>query len=212
METSAITSQFETFMATFLAKTLRSTLTEGPLAKGPCAMFADVLDQQIGAQIAAGGSLRGLAENFARGLPGAEATPPPAPAAHHLAGRVTSGFGSRIDPIDGTRKEHDGVDLGAPEGTSVQASAAGRVVFAGPRGGYGNLVIVDHGDGTRTRYAHCRSVGVAVGDAVTAGQPIAEVGNTGRSTGPHLHFEVRRDDVPVDPGTWLETHEFPLRR
>jgi murein DD-endopeptidase MepM/ murein hydrolase activator NlpD len=215
MDATALGDKFESFMATFLARTLRSTLTEGPLAEGPVAMFADVLDEQIGAQIAKGGALRGLAENFSRGLPGADlASLTHATHASHASMshgvRVTSGFGDRLDPIDGTRRSHHGLDLGSPSGSRIKAAAAGRVVFAGERGGYGNLVVVDHGDGTKTRYAHCRAIGVEVGQAVEAGEPIAEVGNTGRSTGPHLHFELRRDDEAVDPTEWLREHVFPL--
>lgn len=206
METGSVGAKFEAFMASFLAKTLRSTLTEGPLAEGPVAMFADVLDQQIGAQIAAGGGLRALSENFTHGLPTAER----AAAGSFTGARVTSGFGERTDPLDGTRRAHHGIDLASPLGSPIRASAAGRVVFAGERGGYGNLVVVDHGDGTKTRYAHCQRIDVEVGEAVEAGQAIAAVGSTGRSTGPHLHFEVRREDQPVDPSDWLARHRFPL--
>ncbi len=215
--TGTVADRFETFMASFLAKTLRSTLTEGPLSDGPVAMFADFLDEQIGQEIARSGSLDGLSRN----LPGG--TEPAGPTASHVhpagAGRgeetiarLTSGFGVRKDPIDGTQRTHHGIDLGAPTGTPIHASGEGRVVYAGPRGGYGNLVVIDHGNGFKTRYAHCDTVQVEVGQAVKSGDEIAAVGNTGRSTGPHLHFEVRHDDTPVDPADWLRGNRAPLGR
>lgn len=118
--------------------------------------------------------------------------------------RVTSGFGTRRDPIHGGTRHHRGIDIGAAEGTTIRAAAPGTVVFSGTRGGYGNLVVVDHGDGTTTRYAHCRDLSVQVGATVSAGTPIATVGSTGRSTGAHLHFEVRKAGVAVDPAGWID--------
>lgn len=91
------------------------------------------------------------------------------------------------------------MDLAAPAGTPIVAAGGGTVTFAGPRGGYGNVVILDHGDGTETRYAHQQRLDVTVGQQVTGGQQIGTVGSTGNSTGPHLHFEVRRNGQPVDP-------------
>jgi murein DD-endopeptidase MepM/ murein hydrolase activator NlpD len=128
---------------------------------------------------------------------------PPAGAAAtlstHLPGQITSGFGQRNDPIDGTSKYHTGVDLRAAEGSPILAAGAGTVRNAGPRGGYGNAVEVDHGGGLTTLYGHASELLVKPGDKVAAGQTIARVGQTGRATGPHLHFEVRVNDRPVDP-------------
>lgn len=107
-----------------------------------------------------------------------------------IRGVLTSKFGRRIDPINGHRKFHAGVDIAAPRGTPIGAAADGEVVFAGRKKGYGNTVVVEHADGRRTRYAHAERLFVKVGDRVDAGQPIAAVGSTGHSTGPHLHFEV----------------------
>ncbi|NLI11582.1 MAG: M23 family metallopeptidase, partial [Peptococcaceae bacterium] len=114
-----------------------------------------------------------------------------------LAGVITSPFG----PRDG--KQHEGIDIAAEEGTPVRATAAGRVVFAGPRGTYGLAVIIDHGDGTRTLYAHCSKLLVAEGSSVDTSTVIALSGNTGRSTGPHLHLEVLKNGVPLNPLNYL---------
>ena len=112
---------------------------------------------------------------------------------------LTSRFGPRVHPIFGTARDHDGVDLGAPSGAPIRAAAAGTVVAAGPRGGYGIATVIDHGGGLATLYAHQSELFVALGSVVTAGQAIGAVGSTGFSTGPHLHFEVRVGGVPVDP-------------
>ncbi|MGH8880412.1 MAG: M23 family metallopeptidase [Stackebrandtia sp.] len=114
---------------------------------------------------------------------------------------LTSLFGARW----GTR--HEGLDFGAPHGTVVHAAYPGRVVSAGWNdGGYGNLVIVEHSHGLRTYYAHNSSVSVSPGDAVSTGDQIANVGDTGDSFGPHCHFEVRRNDTPIDPLPFLADH------
>lgn len=115
----------------------------------------------------------------------------PVPLRLPVSGRVSSNFGTRRDPLQGGQRQHGGVDIAAPRGTPIAAAATGKVVFAGRRGGYGNLVEVEHADGRRTRYAHAEHLLVKPGDEVQRGQTIATVGSTGRSTGPHLHFEVR---------------------
>ncbi|HEY4024943.1 MAG TPA: M23 family metallopeptidase [Candidatus Dormibacteraeota bacterium] len=98
---------------------------------------------------------------------------------------------------------HSGVDMAAPAGTAVHAAAAGRARVAWSPGGYGRFVILDHGAGISTLYAHLESTGLLSGDDVQAGAEIGRVGSTGLSTGPHLHFEVRRDGRPADPTPWL---------
>ncbi len=119
------------------------------------------------------------------------------------AGRITSRFGSRVHPVLGYRRFHAGVDFGSPYGTRISAADSGKVIFAGWYGGYGNSVIVDHGGGLTTLYAHASRLSVREGQAVVKGQAIASVGSTGLSTGPHLHFEVRRNGSPVDPMGFL---------
>lgn len=116
---------------------------------------------------------------------------------------ATSGFGWRDDPYRHYRKFHSGADIRATPGTPVMAAGDGRVTFAGRQGGYGNVIYVDHGGGVITRYGHLRRIETTKDAIVTAGARIGQVGSTGRATGPHLHFEVRIDGHPVDPGTAL---------
>lgn len=113
--------------------------------------------------------------------------------------RLSSGFGMRFHPILGYSRMHQGVDFAAPTGTPVLASASGRVTQAGWGGGYGNLIVIDHGRGLKTRYAHLHRMNVRPGQQVGQGQVIGQVGSTGLSTGPHLHYEVWQDGRPVDP-------------
>jgi murein DD-endopeptidase MepM/ murein hydrolase activator NlpD len=116
---------------------------------------------------------------------------------------VTSPFGPRIDPFLGRPALHTGVDLRGAYGDAVRATAPGRVSFAGTMGGYGNLVEIDNGNGLSTRYAHLSSIDVSVGETVTTGTVVGHIGDTGRATGPHLHYEVRIDGQPVDPERFL---------
>lgn len=118
-------------------------------------------------------------------------------------GQVMSGFGERLDPLDGEGAFHAGMDIAAPTGTDVVASADGIVLSAGPDAGYGNSVLIDHGYGIQTRYGHLSRVDVVVGEGVKRGQVIGEVGMTGRATGPHLHYEVHVQDTPVNPAKYL---------
>ena len=119
-------------------------------------------------------------------------------------GYISSGFGIRADPFTGARSHHLGVDFDANFGDPVKAAGHGIVSFAGWKKGYGNTVIVDHGDGYQTLYGHNQRNLVRVGDLVRAGQELAKVGSTGRSTGAHLHFEVRVNGRPVNPMAYLE--------
>ena len=114
-------------------------------------------------------------------------------------GGITSGFGSRIHPILGVRKMHTGVDISAATGVPIRAADGGTVIWAARRGGYGNCVVLDHGGGMSTVYGHCSQLRVSAGQEVRKGEVIGLVGSTGLSTGPHLHFEVRRNGSPVNP-------------
>jgi murein DD-endopeptidase MepM/ murein hydrolase activator NlpD len=114
-------------------------------------------------------------------------------------GLLSSSFGWRKDPFSGEDRFHQGIDLAAPEGTLVRAPMQGKVLMSGFRQGYGNVVMLDHGNGITTLYAHNQENKVSEGDWVKAGAPLASVGSTGRSTGPHLHFEVRRHGTSLDP-------------
>ena len=117
---------------------------------------------------------------------------------------ISSGFGYRSDPITGGAAFHSGMDFKGPIGAPIYAAAKGTVAFAGRKQGYGNCVEIDHGNGLMTRYAHMSRFNVAPGQPVDAGATIGAIGNTGRSTGPHLHFEVRVGDRAVNPRPFLE--------
>jgi murein DD-endopeptidase MepM/ murein hydrolase activator NlpD len=164
--------------------------------------FQDMFQEALADAMASGGGL-GLADQLRDNL-GALAPPPlPPPTGSGVLttlpvdGGMSWGFGDRV--INGHPGHHYGVDLGAPEGTPIRAAGDGRVVRTGVARGYGNLVVIDHGDGVETRYAHLSKIGVEVGDPIAAGQVVGESGETGNAIGPHLHFEVRRDGEAVDP-------------
>ena len=120
-----------------------------------------------------------------------------------VAGRLSSDFGTRFHPIDRRMKMHTGIDIAAPRGTPIKVAGDGVVTFAGRKNGYGNVVIVEHADGRETFYAHADKIFVEEGQTVSVGTTIASVGSTGKSTGPHLHFEVRENNRPVDPSKYL---------
>lgn len=117
---------------------------------------------------------------------------------------ITSGFGFRHDPFHGRGAMHAGIDFRGPVGSPIFAAADGRVTFAGVKSGYGNAIEITHGNGMLTRYAHLSRIDVKVGQGVGAGSTIGGLGSTGRSTGPHLHFEVRINDRAVNPRPFLE--------
>jgi len=118
-------------------------------------------------------------------------------------GHISSYFGERQDPFNGHQAFHKGIDFASPEGSDVVAVAAGVVTFAGEKAGYGNLVEVSHGNGLVTRYGHNQALAVGVGRTVARGDTLAYVGSTGRSTGPHVHFEVLKDGRQIDPLTFI---------
>jgi murein DD-endopeptidase MepM/ murein hydrolase activator NlpD len=120
-----------------------------------------------------------------------------------VPGVISSGFGPRVHPIYGYSLMHTGIDLDAGMGQKIVAAAAGTVFFAGVKGGYGNSIMIDHGGGMVTLYAHQSEFAVSDGQKVKAGQVIGYVGSTGVSTGPHLHFEVRFNGNPVNPAKYF---------
>ncbi len=120
-----------------------------------------------------------------------------------VPGAISSGFGPRVHPILGTMRMHNGVDMNASQGDAIKAAAAGRVILAGVKGGFGNTIMIDHGGGMVTLYAHQSRIGASVGQKVTAGETIGYIGSTGLSTGPHLHFEVRINGVPKNPTNYI---------
>jgi murein DD-endopeptidase MepM/ murein hydrolase activator NlpD len=219
----ALAAQFESLLISQMLREMRATLFDddedtgfasGPLSDtlftelslalsrsgglGFSKTVLDPLTRQAGE--ATGGSSADAALNVvhelrASGLPLATLNESGLP----LAGRVTSGYGWRQDPLDGIRKFHKGTDIALPVGHGVPSARAGEVTFAGELSGYGLTVVVDHGGGIATRYAHLSEVNVKVGDTVQAGQDIARSGASGRATGPHLHFEVLEAGQPVDP-------------
>ena len=135
-----------------------------------------------------------------------------APIGHPVRGQqMTSRFGPRRDPFNRKRAMHSGIDFRAGYGHPVMATGAGTVKRAGPNGGYGRFIEIDHGNGLTTRYAHLKKMHVRKGDRVAAGQRIGDVGSTGRSTGPHLHYEVRKNGRAVDPLGFIRTGKSVAR-
>ena len=191
--------QLESFIVKQLLKT--SGIFKGSDAAGgslTADMFADTLSEAI-----AGGGGFGIAKMISP-------LPNPLPLGEREASEniVTSEFGARIDPINGKHSNHTGVDLGAAEGTPIPAAKEGVVISAGERGGYGNAIEVAHPDGTSTLYAHASGVAVNPGDHVDAGDVLGWVGQTGRTTGPHLHLEVRKAGQFLDPTVALKAYRL----
>lgn len=125
------------------------------------------------------------------------------PAIRPVEGWITSGFGYRHSPFTGKREFHKGLDISNRKGTEIMATADGVVSFVGQRGNFGTLLVIDHGHGLITRYAHLDKVLCKKGESVQRGKTIALMGNSGRSTGPHLHYEVRLNGVPVNPSNYI---------
>lgn len=127
------------------------------------------------------------------------------------SGQISSPFGWRMDPINGTTRFHGGIDIAAASGMPVYAPQPGRVVYSGAYGGYGNVVVLDHGNTLYTLYGHNSQLLVQAGQWIQAGQLLARVGSTGHSTGPHLHFEVHYNQQYISPLTYLSTlQQTPL--
>lgn len=223
-----VAEQFESLFMHQVFKTMRSTVPEGELTKSGFGgkVFTDMLDEQYADMASSSGQL-GIADAIVRQMTGVDTDPRllprravklnPAAAVSAYSGtpaasgwtrpvdggRVSSHFGMRKLAHEDHARQHKGLDIAAPIGTPIQAARAGTVTFAGVRGGYGNTVIVDHGGSEKTLYAHADTLEVKEGDRVSRGQKIATVGNTGHSTGPHLHFEIRRGGKAIDPAAAL---------
>lgn len=203
--------QFESYLAQMMVKEMRATLPEGGLFGSKAAdMFSEVFDQEISKRIAESGRLglqKSILARLGEAAPVPEAPVPGRPESHVLfpsevpvvGGRISSGFGRRKDPFHGEERHHHGVDIAAPQGAPIQPVRPGTVAFAGEKRGFGNVVIIDHGGGLQTTYAHCERLLVEAGQRVGMRQPIATVGQTGRATGPHVHVEARLHGAAVDP-------------
>lgn len=216
---------FEGYLIEMMLREMRKTVPEGIFSSSAMEMFSGLLDQHVAGAIAEGGGL-GISTLLQRSIPAAEEAAAAAqPAArlrgtqrypqqgcdhHHgeeghlpVDGRITSRFGRRSDPFHRRSRMHKGLDIAAQQGTPIRPIRPGRVVFSGERGGFGNAVIIDHGDGLKSVYAHCHELNVREGDSVGEGTVIGTVGSTGRSTGPHLHLEVHRDGEAVNPEPYV---------
>jgi murein DD-endopeptidase MepM/ murein hydrolase activator NlpD len=206
--------QLEAF---FLRRLLAEARPQGGGIDGGFAgdTFKQMLDEAVADKMSAAGGV-GMAAMFAKQLGGSGTSPtkqvgpldlgPQLEGMPQLAmpvrGVLTSGYGYRPDPVLKVNI-HPGVDLAASMGTPVSAASGGTVTHAGPAGTYGNLVMIKHDGGFETRYAHLSAVDVKEGQRVEAGQLVGKVGSTGYSTGPHLHFEVRKDGKAMDPSPLL---------
>jgi len=195
--------EFTALLYLEVLKAMRATLAQDGFVESESLsrdIYTAMFDAEI-AQVMAKRDVSGFSKTVERSLEKKLPSPgqPQAPA----QGTVSSPFGLRKDPISGKEKFHHGVDIAAPAGTEVKAVAGGKVVSSRWVKGYGNLVEVDHGGGLVTRYGHNAQNLVSAGEHIQAGQPLALVGNSGRSTGAHVHFEVRRFGKPVTPESFL---------
>jgi murein DD-endopeptidase MepM/ murein hydrolase activator NlpD len=216
----ALAQQFESLLLAQMLREMKQSMTPEADNQGlGGAVMGDTFTSELGLALSRAGGVglsQVLIDGFTKSLsagtipgtePGSEpgsvpngSNLAPLPEIRNQVARgISSDFGWRKDPIDGRQRFHAGTDLRLAYGQEVRAAARGVVTFAGAQGGYGTSVTVRHGDGLETRYAHLSSMDVREGDEVVAGQVIARSGNSGRTTGPHLHYEVRQNGRPVDP-------------
>ncbi len=210
-------SDFEAIFINQMLKAMRNTINKSGLIDGGNSekIYTSMIDSEVSKFIASGSGI-GLYEVLSRqliGVEGMEGAPKPGPMTLELrerleelgsltfptSGPVSSRFGMRKDPIWGNMSFHNGIDISAPKGAPVYPISDGEVIFSGKREGYGSIVEVEHSGGYITRYAHNSENLVKRGDRVSSSEPIALVGDSGRSTGPHLHFEVMKEGVNFDP-------------
>jgi murein DD-endopeptidase MepM/ murein hydrolase activator NlpD len=172
----------------------------GPLVSLSNVRIAGIVDQAFTSAYVGASAHQGELGELVTALHQVPLTTP----VHGSGFRLTSDFGARVDPFTHQVSFHPGLDFGGPWGATVAATAPGRVVFAGPRGGYGNMVEIDHGYGMHTRYGHLSSILVRVGARLGKGAPVGRLGSTGRSTGPHVHYEIWLAEAVRDPSKFIE--------
>ena len=192
-----------------VATGVESPSADRPALQGPSPVLPERVRIAIGPQALSQGDSRYAARSDVAGtalIVSFSTSPPPEPRLAGslptfmpISGRLSGAFGWRTDPLHGSGRFHAGVDLAAPAGSPIRATSDGSVTSSGWAGGYGYMVVVSHGNGVETRYAHMSAVAVDVGRSVRQGDVIGLVGSTGRSTGPHVHYEVRIDGRAVDP-------------
>jgi murein DD-endopeptidase MepM/ murein hydrolase activator NlpD len=199
-----LAQEFEALLMTQMIREMRRSMLDEEETEGfGSATLMDTGDVELGRALSATGGF-GLTETLLKAFErqiAPSSSVASAPANPIVPSPVNSTFGWRRDPITGTPTFHNGIDIAAAYGSDVAAAGAGRVAFAGVQGSYGETILIDHGGGRQTRYAHLSERLVKTGDAVQAGQVVGRTGSSGRSTGPHLHFEVLVNGTPVDPGT-----------
>ncbi len=208
-------AEFEAFMIGYIFNLAYKTVPKsGLLGDGSTEeIYQSMFINEVATKVAESGRGFGLAQQL---LPkGVAATPDPKPAMlwdeSLMAGfdlgvpptAISSAYGERKNPLTGHPDFHDGIDVALPMGSPIRAVAEGKVVFSGQQRGYGNVIIIEHPNGLRTLYGHNSENHVQAGDAVSRGQAIGLTGNTGRSTGPHLHFEVRKGGEAINPRPYL---------
>jgi murein DD-endopeptidase MepM/ murein hydrolase activator NlpD len=225
-ELKKVAQEFEAIFISQLLKVMRETIDEsGSTEEGfGKSTYTEMFDQELSVSLAKRGAL-GISDLLYQNLVKSEiqkesSDSSQAPASPQGAGigassridtqeisdlqlpvlaPVSSPFGVRVDPLSHKMRSHKGVDLAAPKGTAIASPLPGTVVSAGYENGYGNTILIQHSDGLRTRYGHLDSINVKAGEKISEQQMIGTVGDSGRSTGPHLHFEVIRMGKPVDP-------------
>jgi murein DD-endopeptidase MepM/ murein hydrolase activator NlpD len=206
LERQRAAQEFASFFYLEILKAMRATLPKDGLFDNESLsrdIYSSMFDSEV-ARLLARRDATGFTKTVERAIekmapePGSQSS-----RGSPVAGVVSSNFGMRHDPMTGEERFHGGVDIAALAGTEVKAPSGGKVTFSGMAKGYGNLVEIDHGDGTISRYGHNAVNLVAVGTEVKAGQAIALVGSTGRATGAHVHFEVRQGGKPIDPSIMI---------
>jgi murein DD-endopeptidase MepM/ murein hydrolase activator NlpD len=220
----ALAVQFESMLLSQMLREMRESMAEDDTEGLGAPMMADQMNSELGLALSKSGGI-GLTNFLLQALQRDDQPPFAAasdthggePALMPLASAVTvpavlagspvdpsvisSDYGWRSDPIDGRARFHAGRDLRVAYGQQVRAATGGVIKSAGEQSGYGLTIVIDHGQGLETRYAHLSSIEVLRGANVVPGQAIARSGNSGRTTGPHLHFEIRQDGQPIDPGS-----------